>query len=52
MRKIFIDCGFYCGGALKLFKKTPEYDESFELFAFDANKLSEKKAEHYKQRKY
>jgi len=34
-KKIFIDCGFYCGGALWAFQKTPEYSEGFEYYAFD-----------------
>jgi FkbM family methyltransferase len=41
MRKIFIDCGFYLGRAVNLFKKMPEYDPTFEIIAFDANKISD-----------
>jgi FkbM family methyltransferase len=43
MRKIFIDCGYYRGKAITLFKKKEEYDESFEIFAFDPNRFSEER---------
>jgi FkbM family methyltransferase len=34
-RKIFIDCGFYYGKGLRLFKETKEYDRDFVFYAFD-----------------
>jgi len=34
-RKIFIDCGFYAGGALSYFKLTPEYSDDFIYYGFD-----------------
>jgi FkbM family methyltransferase len=43
MRKIFIDCGYYRGRAITQFKETPDYDDSFEIFAFDPNRFSDEK---------
>jgi FkbM family methyltransferase len=34
-RKVFIDCGFYCGSALFNFKSTPEYTDDFIYYGFD-----------------
>ncbi len=34
-RKVFIDCGFYYGKGLRLFKETKEYDPEFVFYAFD-----------------
>jgi FkbM family methyltransferase len=48
MRKIFIDCGYYRGKAIQIFKKKPEYDESFEFFAFDPNRFKEERLEEIK----
>jgi len=46
MRKIFIDCGFYVGLASSLFKKTDEYDDEFEFYAFEPT-ISEALIEKY-----
>jgi len=46
MRKIFIDCGFYVGLAESLFKKTDEYDDEFEFYAFEPT-ISEALIEKY-----
>ena len=35
MSKIFIDCGYYKGGAFKLFARTNEYDADFVFYAFE-----------------
>jgi len=35
MRKVFIDCGFYHGRGMRLFKSKGEYEPNFELFAFE-----------------
>ena len=45
MRKVFIDCGFYRGKAISIFKKMPECDDSFEFFAFDPNRFSDERLE-------
>jgi FkbM family methyltransferase len=48
MRKVFIDCGFYRGKAIKIFKKTKEYDKEFEIIAFEASDLKKEKIENLK----
>jgi len=50
MRKIFIDCGYYRGKGIRLFKKRPEYDDSFEFFAFDPNKMPDNHDEEMKKK--
>ena len=35
MRKVFIDCGFYHGKGMRLFKTKGEYEPDFELIAFE-----------------
>jgi len=46
MRKIFIDCGFYTGQSIRLFKKRPEFDQTFEFFAFEPA-ISPKQAQQF-----
>ena len=35
MRKVFIDCGFYHGKGLRIFKNKNVYDPEFEIYAFE-----------------
>jgi len=34
---VFIDCGYYCGKAIKLFRKTIDFKDDFVFYAFDAS---------------
>jgi len=46
MKKVFIDCGYYRGRAIELFKETKEYHQNFIFHAFEPclkkNKISPK----------